>query len=58
MVYGEHGATQFVNHDGCSARKRDLRCLGRRGYGPCNMAGGAALHTPSPEPLRGVQWLW
>ena len=18
MVYGEHGATQFVNHDGCS----------------------------------------
>ena len=33
MVYGEHGATQFVNHGGYSDSTRDLRCLGRRGYG-------------------------
>jgi hypothetical protein len=26
MVDDEHGATQLIDHDGCSARKRDLRC--------------------------------
>jgi hypothetical protein len=50
LVDGVCGATQFVSHKGCSARKRDLRCLGRKGYRPCNMT----QVLPSPEPLGGV----